>query len=72
MTTQEIAQYAARGERWYPQCCMSINCGDVEPTCRTCPCREIKDSFTDWKKRTNAYQPDPIWAGGLWKERIAQ
>lgn len=47
--------------RFYPMCCQSMYCG--ETACpASCPNLPILRDFQEWKRRTKAVQPDPIWS----------
>ena len=53
--------------RYYPMCCTSAYCGEIEPACRECRNREAKDDFAEWKKKTKAIQPDKIHQPYFWE-----
>lgn len=56
-------------KRFYPQSCLSINCGEYSDSevCRSCENRPILEDFLRWRAETKATQPDPIWSRTCWE-----
>lgn len=51
--------------RFYPTACQALYCGEI--TCPTdCEHLEALIEFQNWRKRTNAIQPDPVWSPTYW------
>lgn len=51
--------------RFYPSECCSAYCGRLE--CSGCHNLPKLIEFQEWRERTAAIQPDPIWSPRCWE-----
>jgi hypothetical protein len=59
--------------RFYPINCRSMYCGETDAdgaACLNCPNRPELDAFKEWRQRTKAVQPDPVWSPGAWRSPV--
>lgn len=56
-------------ERYYPIDCQSAYCGRTEcpSTCKHLP---KLNEFKEWRDRTKAVRPDPIWFPTWWQSTV--
>ncbi len=70
--TRWATRYNRTRKRRYPRACLSAYCGKIRSECGDCPNLPALKEFEAWRKRTKAYQPDPIWAPTLYYAGISE